>query len=261
LIPLSSFFANIESTFHNQKDDDTVIETIITLPSATSKGLALALTVLQKSILGDPIELSNDKDAAVLIEALSVTKAYDLPIITSLILRQAVVQFDDEPFVLYAVAVIAGDEPTAVHASRLTLPFDIDLFLPDKLGRILQEHNLYALSRLGDLHHNRKRGFEKFKQLLLRYQAVPDGERFTKACSKGKGCEAFEMFKGDFGDLRQRTGEAFYEVFVAMSGVDARTVLTSMIKGIVQCEKCAGRISKCFAHALWTFEKKAKSTI
>ena len=241
---VSHFYFDIDvlavlSDFFKTFAGDTALTThddIISLPSATTAGLAHALNLIRSSIRGKPIPYAQD---SVAFDAFVIADAYDLPIIRLLLSRSYAILKRNDPFMAFAIAGASNDEQLARIASRSTTICDQDIrYMSPEAIRLLERFNPDCLLRLRDLHSRHRMALLQFEALAKLTKMHDRHDYFgRKCCKKINGCRTYKFVGGQWTDLRN---------LVAESAVAAAKIGKSTGFGvgqIVQCGTCRTRLT------------------
>jgi hypothetical protein len=227
---------------------------IIELPSATSEGLALALDSIRSSISGDRL-LLNGKSLDAIVAALDVAHAYDMPIVSRLILGEAKTHLHSRPFDLFTIAAIVNDTDVMSHAVAISLTYDYDSHMAANARRLLVLRAPAAILQLKQSHQAKVQFQEELRELLISTQPMPDGKKYAKSCLGIYGGCATSSTK--YTVVRAQAAEAVYNMYVALDGVGVQRVVDATVGAVIECEKCARRFGACFKNALRVAEARA----
>lgn len=256
----SSFFATLASLPSPTPKANNAQDNVIPLPSATSTGLHLILSVLHPNTNQDflvSLTLSEDPPFSLLEQALDVADVYDFPSFPMLL----AIHFEDHPFMQFALAALADDENMARSASRMTITGSMS-DLPSCAEKLLGIYAPGYLHRLQDLHTLREHAYRKAIHSLKFEGQVYNGiNDFTKKCLKHGGCLGYRSVRGRFKHLRMKAADAVIHDLASKSSGSANRIDAECVRQVAACRICTTRLTRTFTRAMMSYWYNTRTTI
>ena len=264
----SSFF----STLKDLPRPDEKEETVIPLPSATSTGLALVISVLEDydtaieakgkaATTGEGAAMINDgtddmaadwttvseADLAHIAAAMDVADAYDIPVFTTHYVSKVHQAIAKDPALAFTMASLAKDEIKArqsagdmlARACELTgaMKTLLEHYSPEYLAAHQAHRQAYTerrLTLLYDLKHHTPmtNGFNDYGQMCKRHH---------------HGCSTHNKY-ASWKKMRVAYATQEHETIARIAMTDNHWYHVN-----VGCQKCSTRVSRCFGRALGEF--------
>ncbi len=242
----SSFFANLNDFSALRHDLDAPL----VLPNATPPGLHLVLTSIASLVVGRELPDSVGLYTSVLMEALEVICAYDLPAAGTYLVYNYSMRSYCEQFVLFGLAAVTNLEKAAASAAIASLKYTLKN-MPKEISDLLERTAPLYLVRLQRLHYT----FPSAKSQSRFYEAMcndfykPPPKDYAKNCTKRGGCATKQTGK-DFNDVVSETAKAIFSMLVLLPP-DARfTALNCWVDSLIECGTCAKQTQITFRKAL-----------
>ena len=245
----SSFFEGIASL---PQTDEIGDRPVIDLPSATTDALAAALTLItpDKSIdwlIAHSLSFDGAPFCRIIQElCAALVDAYDLENVLAILPST----LDDDPWLRFALAALANDEPLAVSISSETVQLEIGMVPAAR--RLLLDLAPASHARLKELHSTRRAAWNQCKIRIRHHQDMENHHNdFAKNCRKRSGCSSLHQYGGSWQKLRRRAANAAVGA-IRVGPKDMRSVqaMIDAVEGELDCSICAYRGHMAFIRAM-----------
>ena len=259
LAKYSPFFA----TLRDLPRPDGLHASVIPLPSASSTGLALVISVLEDlnatsaadagaTVAGGGTEVDwttvSEADLAHVTAAMEVADAYDIPAFTSYYIDKVHKAMDKNPSLAFTMAALGKDQQKAKQSARDILR--LGHRLSTGMTALLQEHAPEYLDALRTFTSRYDRAHTKFLADLRSNETMENGfNDYGQMCKRDyHGCVTHDRYKS-FRKMRVAYANQEFHKLVDIAFSESHWYHVN-----VGCQKCSTRISRCFRRALQNFE-------